>query len=248
MDLNYEQKYHQLEEQHWWFAGRRDAVRKLIHSLRVPLSNDVLEIGCSAGPLQQILRADGYTNLTGIDISESAIALAKKRGIPNVSLMDGANLDFPDQSFDLLLASDVLEHIEDEERATHEWHRVLRPGGRMIVFVPAFQLLWTKHDEINHHYRRYTAGNLRRTLQQAGLEIERSSYWNSSLFFPASIIRVAQRIIQNRSTINTHTGDLKELPNWINSALSLLLKAENNILRYTRLPVGVSVFAVARKP
>jgi SAM-dependent methyltransferase len=247
MDLNYGQKYHQLEERHWWFAGRRDAVRRLIHGLQVPLKADILEIGCSAGPLQQILAADGYTSLTGIDISERAIALARERDIPNVSVMDGAHLDFPDASFDLVLASDVLEHIEDEERAAREWSRVLRPGGRILVFVPAFQMLWTKHDEVNHHYRRYTAGHLRRTLQQAGLQLERSSYWNSTLFFPASVIRLIQRGLPRRPSSKTYTGDLKEFPGWLNDLFISLLKTENSFLRYASLPVGLSVFAIARK-
>lgn len=248
MDLTYEQKYHQLEEEHWWFTGRRDAVRKLIHSLQVPHTADILEIGCSAGPLQQILKTDGYTSLTGIDISEKAIALARYRGVPNVSVMDGARLDFPDASFDLLLASDVLEHIEDEVQAVREWTRVLRPGGQMIVFVPAFQMLWTRHDEVNHHYRRYTAAHLRRVLQEAGLQLERSSYWNTTLFFPTSAMRLAQRVLPRPAPSNgVDTGDLKKFPGWLNSLLSILLKTENNFLRHAPLPVGVSVFAVARK-
>ncbi len=247
MDLNYEQRYHQLEEAHWWFTGRRDAIRKLIHGLRIPTTADVLEIGCSGGPLQQILLADGYTRLTGIDISEKAIALAHTRGLVNVSVMDGACLTFADNSFDLLLASDVLEHIEDEQQAVREWCRVLRPGGRMIVFVPAFQMLWTRHDEINHHFRRYTGSRLRRVLEQAGLELERSSYWNSALFFPTTAVRLLQRLlVRSRSDI-PYAGDLKLLPRWLNVLLSWLLKMENMLLLHVGLPVGVSVFAIARK-
>ncbi|UOG74691.1 class I SAM-dependent methyltransferase [Hymenobacter tibetensis] len=247
MDLAYEQKYHQLEEQHWWFAGRRDAIRKLIHRMQVPLQADILEIGCSAGPLQQILHTDGYTSLTGIDISENAIALAKQRGVPNVSVMDGAKLDFADASFDFVLASDVLEHIEDEELAVREWTRVLRPGGRMLVFVPAFQMLWTHHDEVNHHYRRYTAAHLRRVLQQADLEVERSSYWNSTLFFPASVVRLAKRVYSRPVSDTADTGDLQQFPGWLNSLFSRLLKTENTFLKYGSFPVGVSVFALGRK-
>lgn len=248
MDLTYEQKYHQLEEQHWWFTGRRDAVRKLINSLRIPATADILEIGCSAGPLQQILQSDGYQSLTGIDISEKAISLAQQRGVANVSVMDGANLAFADASFDLLIASDVLEHIEDEERAVREWSRVLRPGGCMIVFVPAFQMLWTRHDEVNHHFRRYTGAHLRRVLQQAGLQLERTSYWNSTLFFPTTAVRLLQRLLVRSRADISYTGDLKQLPPWLNGVLSQLLKTENTVLQHLPLPVGVSVFAIARKP
>lgn len=247
MDLAYEKKYHQLEEQHWWFAGRRNAVRQLVHKLRIPHTADILEIGCSAGPLQKQLGKDGFTSLTGIDISETAILLAKHRGIQNVSVMDGAKLDFPDASFDVVIASDVLEHIEDENQAVREWKRVLRPGGCMLVFVPAFQQLWTKHDEVNHHYRRYTGRHLRATLAQAGLHLERSSYWNLALFFPTFLIRSVQRALPRHNQAEAYTGDLKEFPSFLNSALTLLLRAENTLLRYASFPVGVSVFAIARK-
>nr|WP_243900452.1 class I SAM-dependent methyltransferase [Hymenobacter defluvii] len=245
--MTYEKKYHQLEEKHWWFAGRRSTVRQLVNELRIPHTSDILEIGCSAGPLQKQLAEDGYMSLTGIDISETAIALAKDRGIQNVSVMDGANLAFPDASFDVVIASDVLEHIQDEYQAIQEWKRVLRPGGRMLIFVPAFQLLWTQHDEINHHYRRYTGRRLRDALTQAELHLERSSYWNTFLFFPTSAIRLLQRVLPRRTKSNNYTGDLKEFPRWLNNGLTALLKVEDVLLRYTSLPVGVSVFAIVRK-
>src|SRR5687767_2356200 len=131
MDLTYEAKYHQLEEQHWWFASRRDAVYDLIAGLKLPASAAILEIGCSGGPLLQRLRAAGYTDLTGIDVSAPAIELAVARGVSNVSVMDGAALEFVTARFDVVIASDVLEHIEDETKALNEWTRVLKPGGQL---------------------------------------------------------------------------------------------------------------------
>ncbi|SHJ35541.1 Methyltransferase domain-containing protein [Hymenobacter daecheongensis DSM 21074] len=246
MDSAYETAYHELEEQHWWFRARRDAVFALIQNMHLPKDAAILEVGCSGGPLQQRLRAEGYSNLTGIDLSEPAIALARQRQIPNVQQMDGARLSFADASFDVVVASDVLEHIEDEQRALLEWRRVLRPGGRLLVFVPAFQLLWSEHDVVNHHFRRYSGPQLRVALTRANLTVERLSYWNSALFAPAAAVRLLQRLRPTPKSLPS--GDLKLLPGALNGALLTLLRLENRLLRHVNLPVGISTFALARKP
>lgn len=243
MHSQYEALYHQLEEQNWWFQARRDIVFDQIQQLNLPRNARILEIGCSGGPLQQRLRASGYREVSGIDISETAIALARHRGIPNVAVMDGARLDFAAESFDVVVASDVLEHIEQEQQALSEWKRVLAPGGRLLVYVPAHPSLWSRHDVVNHHFRRYTAASLRRVLNAAGLHVQRLSYWNFSLFFPTWLVRRWQRPSQEASS----TGDLRRLPTGLNQALFRLVQAENRWLRRFNLPTGVSVFALVRK-
>ncbi|QIX61416.1 class I SAM-dependent methyltransferase [Hymenobacter sp. BT18] len=248
MDITYEARYHQLEEQHWWFAGRRHIVFEQIQQLQLPPTADILEIGCSGGPLLLALKAAGYQHLTGIDVSDKAIAVAQARGFEQVMVMDGARLDFADNSFDLVVASDVLEHIEDEEAALREWCRVLRPGGRIIVFVPAYQFLWSRHDEVNHHFRRYTLAGLRQVMQRTGWQIERASYWNFLLFFPTAVLRRLQRTLHAAGLASAGAGDLRQLSVPANKALFSLLKAENRWLRKLSFPLGVSTFAVARKP
>ncbi|MDF7812728.1 class I SAM-dependent methyltransferase [Hymenobacter sp. YC55] len=245
MNIEYEIKYHQIEENYWWFQARRDMVFRLVQDLQLPRNAAILEIGCSGGPLLQRLRSSGYTDLTGIDVSEAGIAVAQQRGIPNVWCMDGTHLTFPDASFDLVVASDVLEHIEDEGQALREWARVLRPGGRLLVFVPAFQFLWGKHDEVNQHFRRYTAAQLTARVRASGLQINRSSYWNVSLFFPATIVRILKRLT---STSNRPAkDDLFAAPPLVNTLLTAFLKAENRVLQAIDAPVGVSVFTLATK-
>ncbi|HEX8425815.1 class I SAM-dependent methyltransferase [Hymenobacter sp.] len=246
MNIEYEIKYHQIEESYWWFQARRDMVFRLVQDLKLATDAPILEIGCSGGPLLQRLRSTGYTNLTGIDVSEAGIAVAERRGIPNVSCMDGANLTFHNASFDLVVASDVLEHIEDEAQALREWARVLRPGGRLLIFVPAFQFLWGKHDIINQHFRRYTANQLATAMQAAGLEVSRGSYWNVSLFFPTAVVRLLKRILPKTNA--SASDDLFSAPPLINSLLTGFIKAENSILQTVNAPVGVSVFALAKKP
>ena len=251
MDLTYEAKYHQLEEQHWWFAGRRDAVYDLIQSLSLPTTAAILEIGCSGGPLMQRLRAAGYSDITGIDVSKSAIELAHARGVANASLMDGAALEFADARFDIVIASDVLEHIEDEARALREWARVLRPGGQMLVFVPAHAYLWSEHDVVNHHFRRYSRQGLVAALGRAGLRTQRRSFWNAAMYFPTATLRLGRRLLTGPVSTEKKpgsTGDLVYVAGPVNKLLLQWVKMENWLLRYVNLPLGVSVFALAQKP
>ena len=251
MDLTYEAKYHQLEEQHWWFAGRRDAVYDLIQRLQLPATAAILEIGCSGGPLMQRLRAAGYADLTGIDVSVPAIELAQARGVPNVSVMDGAALEFADTRFDLVIASDVLEHIENEAKALSEWTRVLKPGGQLLVFVPAHSYLWSEHDVVNHHFRRYSRAGLVAALIRAGLRPSRSSFWNAAMYFPTAALRLGRRLVSGPVSSEKKsgaTGDLHHFAGPANAALLGWVKAENRLLRHVDLPLGVSVFALAQKP
>ena len=251
MDLTYEAKYHQLEERHWWFAGRRDAVYDLIQSLQLPVTAAILEIGCSGGPLMQRLRAAGYADLTGIDVSVPAIELAQARGVPNVSVMDGAALEFTDTRFDLVIASDVLEHIENEAKALSEWTRVLKPGGQMLVFVPAHSYLWSEHDVVNHHFRRYSRAGLVAALIRAGLRPSRSSFWNAAMYFPTAALRLGRRLVSGPVSSEKKpgaTGDLHHFAGPANAVLLGWVKAENRLLRHVDLPLGVSVFALAQKP
>lgn len=251
MNVTYEAKYHQLEEQHWWFASRRDAVYDLVQSRQLPTSAAILEIGCSGGPLMQRLRGAGYTDLTGIDVSSPAIELAQARGVANVSVMDGAALEFADARFDLVIASDVLEHIEDEGRALREWTRVLKPGGQLLVFVPAHSYLWSEHDVVNHHFRRYSRAGLVAALARAGLHTSRSSFWNAALYFPTAALRLGRRLVSGPvSAVQKPgaTGDLHHFAGPANAVLLGWVKLENRLLRHLNLPLGVSVFALAQKP
>ncbi|AYA38097.1 class I SAM-dependent methyltransferase [Hymenobacter oligotrophus] len=251
MDIRYEAQYHLLEEKHWWFEGRRDFVFSLVQQLGLAPTASILEIGCSGGPLMLRMRDKGFSNLTGIDISPRAIALAQQRGLPSTSVMDAAHLDFEDEKFDLIIASDVLEHIEDEAQALREWHRVLKPGGRLLVFVPAFPVLWSQHDVVNHHFRRYTRETLLAALRTSAFGVSRSSYWNGALFAPALLVRSLQRLLQPskaQSQATNASGDLAALPKPLNSTLLGLLRLENAVLNRLNFPVGMSVFAVAHKP
>ncbi len=244
MDKDYESTYHAVEERHWWFRARRDFVFQLLqrHDKHAPL----LEVGCSGAPLLLRLRQAGFTQLKGIDISVEGIALAHQRGFVTAQVMDAEHTTFSTAAFACIVASDVLEHIANDVSALREWHRLLQPGGRLYVFVPSFMFLWSGHDAVNLHQRRYTADGLRNVLQQAGFTVLRTSYWNFFLFLPIAILRIIKRTISKMEF--KPIGDLQAAHPVVNSILYTLLRLENFLLRFLNLPFGISVFCVAHKP
>ena len=238
------ERYLAVEETQWWCKGRREAVTELVRQITPSRDIRMLEIGCSGGILLRDLAAAGYRNLYGIDINGAAVATACARGLAGVRQMDATRLAFEDGSFDLVVASDVLEHIEDAISALKEWRRVLRRRAKLIVFVPAFQALWSSHDEANHHVRRYSGRQLRHALEEAGFTIERLSYWNMALTIPGFVLSSLERMLPG-SPRNKDTGCLVQPVAPVNAALHHLIAVENKVLRHVDLPFGTSVFAIA---
>lgn len=240
MQASYETIYHTLERNHFWFRARRHYILNLLARWRMPKSAAILEVGCSGGPLLRELAARGYGNVSGIDLSESGIALCHEQNIPNTSVQDATRMNFADGQFDLIIASDILEHIPDEAAALREWRRVLKPGGKLLVMVPAFMFLWSQHDVVNLHYRRYTRGSLTRAMRGAGFRISMSGYWNGALFPPVAAVRLARRLLPHPK----ERGDIRPTPGLLNAAAYQLLKLENTLaLMGLRAPIGVSVIA-----
>lgn len=241
MEESYASQYHELEENYWLFRGRRDIIYKLIKDYK--RDTEILDIGCSIGALIGFLKGRGFKRLRGIDIDEKAIEICRQKGIIDIRVADAEKTGFKNQQFDIVIASDVLEHIKDEGKALLEWHRILKSGGKLIVFVPAFKFLWSKHDEVNLHYRRYSKSSLIEVLKKNGFGIERSSYWNFSLFLPACLVRILQRLLSGDKK-----SQLPEVNIFLNKTLEYILKLENNFLSGgINLPVGISIFAIARK-
>jgi SAM-dependent methyltransferase len=248
MQEQFEATYHAVEERHWWFVGRRALVRQLVRRATASRDARILEIGCSGGPLLQQLRRDGYVHLTGIDISREAIAVCHARGVPDTFVMDAQRLEYPAETFDVITASDVLEHIVDAPGALRDWRRALKPGGTLLLFVPAFMFLWSEHDVANLHHHRYRAAELRRALIDAGFAVERSSYWNFLLFAPTAAVRMLKNLLAKPGAA-AGQGDLKATSSPLNTIFAWLLAIENRILLSgLNAPFGISAWAIARKP
>lgn len=243
MEKNFEKKYHDVETHHWWFKSRRHYLIVLLKGM--PKDSKILDIGCSSGIFLKDLEALGFKNenLYGVDISENAIENCRKNGLPNSFVMDAQNISL-NESFDIIIASDCLEHLEDDGKALKNWNSLLTIGGTMYVFVPAFMSLWSYHDTINMHYRRYTRPELKSKMLTEGLFIEKASYWNFFLFLPVYVFR---RISSFFNKDKKGENDLSIGNAFVNRLLLKLILFENKLLRFFNLPFGVSTFCIAKR-
>lgn len=242
MKSDFEELYHQLEKKHFWFRARRKYILNQLD--KVDRNSKILDIGCSSGILLAELSQIGFKldNLFGIDISENAISNCQKTGLTNTFVMNAQNITL-DQKFDIIIASDCLEHLEDDEKALKNWNNLLKPKGLAYIFVPAFMSLWSKHDEVNMHFRRYKRNELRNKLKNNYFDIIKSSFWNFSLFTPITIARFLSRFKLSKKN---NTGDLDKLPIF-NNLLFTLLNFENMLLKHINFPIGVSSYCIAIK-
>jgi SAM-dependent methyltransferase len=242
MKTEFEKAYHQLEKRHFWFKARRKYILMALD--KVDRNSKILDIGCSSGILLGELSQIGFKleNLYGIDISESAIYNCKNAGFRNTFIMDAQSIDL-NQKFDIVIASDCLEHLDDDEKALRNWNSLLKPKGIAYIFVPAFMSLWSIHDEANMHFRRYGRNELNYKLKNNGFEIIKSGFWNFFLFTPIFIVRLICRI---KSSKNNKTGDLNKLP-LFNNLLFALLNFENKLHNYINFPFGISSYAIIKK-
>jgi SAM-dependent methyltransferase len=231
----------ELEERHWWFVARRRILLSVLErNLPEKTDLDVLDAGCGGGATMKSLGRFG--RVRGMEFAPEAVEYNRERGR---DVVEGSieEMPFDDASLDLTLALDVIEHVPNDTQALAELYRVLRPGGSLLVTVPALELLWSAHDEANGHYRRYTTGGLRDQIESAGFEVVRLSYFNT-LLFPAILAARLLGRLRNKDT----GSDVKEVPEGLNSSLAGIFSTEARLLARRSLPVGVSALCFARKP
>jgi SAM-dependent methyltransferase len=244
MDETLMQQTFAVDEHHWWYRGRRRIIRAELERLPLPARADVLDAGCGSGRTMQELVDFG--TVSGIELNEDAAALARSRGHGEVKVGRLEELPWPDGGFDLITCLDVIEHTPDDRMALAELLRVCRPGGWLLVTVPAYPALWSLHDEANHHYRRYSRAALAGAATSAGWTVTRVSSFNSVLLAPAAAVRLAQRRFGAQ---DGHSSDLAIGPAWLNDVLEAPLAMEANWLsRGHTLPFGLSLVAVLRRP
>ena len=234
----------EVDDHHWWYRGRRRIIRSELDRLPLVPGARILDAGCGSGrTLEELV---DYGSVTGVELSEDAVEMARGRGLGEVVVGRLEELPFPDDSFDLITCLDVIEHTPQDGVALADLLRVCRPGGFMVVTVPAYPSLWSHHDEANHHYRRYSRRSLRAAVVGAGWGVCRISSFNSLLLAPAAVVRLAQR---HRGTADGYTNDLEVGPPWLNTALEQPLRAEASWLAHGgTLPAGLSLITVLRKP
>lgn len=229
------------EAVHWWHTGRRRIIASELRRLDLPADAELVEVGAGSGGNLQMLSEFG--SIGACEMDARARASANEKGlcvVQNGYLPDG--LPFANASADLVGIFDVLEHVEQDERALQSLSDVLKPGGRLVLTVPAYQWLWSRHDEYLHHFRRYSKRSLKDRLDGAGFRVKRVTYFNSFLL----PVAVAVRVLNLRGRDGRSLGG-RTPPAVVNGALKQILQLEASLLRMFDLPAGLSLLAVAEK-
>jgi SAM-dependent methyltransferase len=228
-----------VDEHHWWYRGRRRIIRSELDRLPLPEGARVLDAGCGSGRTLEELEPFGVVH--GIELDPEAAEVARSRGVGDVEIGRLEDLPWEDARFDLITCLDVIEHTPDDRVTLSELRRVCKPGGWLLVTVPAYQALWSLHDDANHHFRRYNRPTLRAAAEESGWQLRRMTSFNSLLLAPAAAVR----LIQRRAPNSEYTPDIRLGPAWLNALLERPLRMEARWLASGRtLPAGLSLMAV----
>jgi SAM-dependent methyltransferase len=241
----YEIMYHR-EEDYWWYVGLRDLVLSTIaHFSRGRDGLTILDAGCGTGKLLEMC---GAYRAYGLELSAEALRFLRLRAVANVTRADICRMPYRDGSFDLVLSMDVLYCLKSptDVQALREIRRVLKPGGILLMNLPAYEWLRSHHDAAIHTKQRYTRSRLRDMLRQVGLQDRTITYRNTLLLPLAALVRGTQKLLWPAPA--RPKSDLRPLPKLLNRALVMPLLWENRLIQAgVRLPFGLSIFCVARK-
>lgn len=228
-----------LEDEHWWFRGRRRIIRKLLQDLRLSENSRILEIGCGTGGNLSML--SDFGNLTAVEPEQEAADMATSRGIVPVLAGHIPNglPKFP-KPFELVALFDVIEHIQKDAECLQEAARLLDSGGRILLTVPAFQFLWSIHDEENHHQKRYRKSDITALASECNLRVDYLSYFNFWLFPPVAAVRLLRKVVPYEESWK----DMQMPSLWLNTLLERTFSSERHLLGRLAFPFGVSLVAL----
>jgi SAM-dependent methyltransferase len=221
---------HNMEDS-WWYRGRSVVIDRALGTLKASPTR-ILDIGAGFGGMADVLHTHG-SELEGTEPDQASRDEAKRRGYREMY----AELDEVTPPYDLAVLFDVFEHVEDDHALAQKINQLLNQDGSIAMTVPAFKWLWSEHDVLHHHYRRYTTREVKTLLEQAGFEILYCSYWNMLLFFPAALVRM---------TGNSGAASLS-LPKFLDALFFLIVKVESWLMPWASLPFGTGIVAVAQK-
>lgn len=237
-----------VEDTHWWFKGRRSLIRHVLKKAGLAPQAVILDAGSGTGGNLALLSEFG--RLHAVEMEDTARAMANARGIVQVEaghLPDA--IPFGTQAFDLAVMFDVLEHVEQDYDTLVALHKRLAPGGKLLLTVPAFEFLWSEHDVIHHHKRRYSLAPLIRLVERAGYKVKFASYINFWLFPLIACVRVLDRLTAGKLMGKKHgaNAELRVPPAPVNSLLEAVFASERGLMDIMRLPFGVSIILLAQK-
>jgi len=228
MNVEVYERMYRSERDNWWYRSRRELITDMVaRAGRLSggcgaLKMKILDVGCGTGLNSQAFEEFG--EVYGLDMSEEALEFSKSRGKSDLIRAYADHLPIKDDTFDVLCALDLLEHVEDDIGAIREFHRVLKPGGSLILTVPAFMFLWSGHDEVLHHKRWYDKGASVKSLESSGFHVERFTYWNTFLFPMVTLFRLISRGRNDEGSGGRY--GLPDFPEILNNLLLRLLRAE----------------------
>lgn len=233
-----------VEGKHWWFVGRRAILESFLQGIieKSKIENrksKILDVGCGTGANLEMLANFGESE--GVDVSDDALEFCRLKNLKATKGL-AEKLPFADESFDVVTALDVVEHLDDDIAGLKEMHRVLKTGGKTLIFVPAFMWLWGVQDDISNHRIRYTKAQIVERLEKAGFKIERATYANWTFFAPILAGRTIMKItgIKPESENNVNVSAL-------NGIFGKIFSAERFWLKNFDFPFGVSIVIVAKK-
>ncbi|AGW89120.1 methyltransferase [Ralstonia pickettii DTP0602] len=232
----------ETEACHWWFRGRREIVATILSGLALPRNASILEIGAGTGGNLEMLSRFG--NVSAVEMDGTALRLAREKALGACDIRSGRcpdDMPFAEHSFDLVCLLDCLEHIADDAGSLDCAARMLKPGGAVLITVPAYQWLWSAHDVFLHHQRRYSRRSLHALATRCGMRVQRMSYFNTLLFPLAVVARISDRLSGNQKAMGAGLP-----PHPVNHALHRLFSSERHWLARGSLPFGISLMAIMR--
>ena len=248
MNESYYRQYLESADSHWWFRGRECVLQAVVQPLvQVPSGSLIVDVGSGpGGPTRAI-----FPNGCIIAVDVSALVLQAARSADHCVVGDGSALPCRPASLTVVCAFDVLEHLEHDVRALQNWRQSLEPGGWLVLTVPAYSFLWSTHDEVNRHYRRYNAATVRCLLAASGFDSVRLTYFNSLLLPGVALVRWTERLIKRSRPCSSSEPPCEldcqwRFPRWIERCCEGALQLEARWLRSRSLLAGVSICAVAR--
>jgi ubiquinone/menaquinone biosynthesis C-methylase UbiE len=235
-----------IETSYWWFVGKQFLVKSILRkwSLNRLKKDRLLDIGCGTGTILKLL--ENFGTAYGVELSMNAIRFLKRRDLKRVVCSDvSQSIPFKEGTFSAITCLDVLEHIDNDSTLLHEMVRVCKPGGHIVLTVPAFNVLWSPHDTALHHKRRYTRKQMLKKVSQLKSTVIKSSYYNTALFLPILTVRKLKPFLSNRQ--NVKSDFFIPIPRWINALITLLFVAELGCLQFLNFPFGVSLLLILEK-
>ena len=233
-----------VAEAHWWYRGRRALVRQQLRR-RFRRGSVALDVGCGTSETLDVLRSLGAGAAVGTDLSEAALRYAgRRRPRPDVVRSLAEHLPIRDGSIGCLVSMDVIEHLDDDVLALREYVRVLEPGAVVLLTVPAYEFLWGEHDERACHRRRYTAAQLRDAAEQAGIAVQRITYYYSFLLPGAYLVRRTPL----KRLITVTDDEAAMMHPLLEATFTVLAWFERKVARFVRIPFGLSILLIGRTP